>query len=126
LDEGIRGGFDLTPAELKAKAAERAIKRVKKKADQYYKQMEHKNEEYIADSTRRVQQSRANNPGRDAAHQMPRVEEALEAKTFRCERCNLSFGRRRDCRTMKRRLSTNARRRGQQPVQVWSLLSWVQ
>lgn len=96
LNEGIRGHFDLTAEQLEARAVEAEQKRLLIKAENatnhHYHQMATNYDEYITAANERVYKSRANNPGRDAAHQARRIEEALSESTFVCELCDLSFG----------------------------------
>ncbi|RMJ16929.1 hypothetical protein CDV36_003400 [Fusarium kuroshium] len=96
LKEKVVSEFNLTPEELEAHAAEREERRRELhrlgNSNWHYQQMMNNYDEYITNSSERVARSRANNPGRDAAHQARRIEEALRDKTYHCERCNISFG----------------------------------
>lgn len=95
LTETPRGSFDLTPEQLKAVAGDKEKKFRQLKAQNaqnyHYKQMATNYDKYIGDSSARVAKSRANNPGRDAAHQARRAADALATQRYHCDRCNLSF-----------------------------------
>ncbi|TVY44360.1 Carbamoyl-phosphate synthase arginine-specific large chain [Lachnellula subtilissima] len=96
LNEGIHGDFDLTAEQLESQAIEKEQKRLKMKADNatnyHFKQMEEDHDAYIGDSSARVAESRANNPGRDRIHQANRVETALKEKTYHCKACDITVG----------------------------------
>ena len=96
LNEGIHDDFDLTAEQLEAQAVDKEQKRRALKADNatnhHFKQMAENYDEYIGQSGERVARSRANNPGRDARHQVNRISKALDKKTFHCVLCNITFG----------------------------------
>ncbi|KAK4565418.1 carbamoyl-phosphate synthase (glutamine-hydrolyzing) cpa2 [Recurvomyces mirabilis] len=96
LTDGFQGDFDMTPEQLEAQAADAEEKRLALKAlnatNYHYKQMAENYDHYIGESIGHVQESRKNNPGRDAKYQARRVETALEENTYRYEPCDLSLG----------------------------------
>ncbi|KAJ4382713.1 carbamoyl-phosphate synthase (glutamine-hydrolyzing) cpa2 [Didymella sp. IMI 355093] len=101
LREGPLGDFDdnpqqLTEEELEVRAAEYkkrfAEMHNRNNSNWHFKKMATDYDAYIGAAGERVARSRANNPGRDAAHQERRAKEAIENKTFHCTRCNISFG----------------------------------
>lgn len=96
LNEGITANFDLSPEELEEHAVEREKKRIMLKAENatnhHYKQMAENYDEYMTNANERVYRSRANNPGRDAAHQARRIQENFDNETYKCEPCGSVHG----------------------------------
>lgn len=99
LNEGIRGEFEMSAEELEVVAKEKEKKQKELhnagNSNWHYKKMAEDYDNYIGESTKRVQKSRANNPGRDKQRSADRVAKVKAEQKYHYERCNLSFTRQR-------------------------------
>ncbi|KAJ3957084.1 Carbamoyl-phosphate synthase [Colletotrichum tropicale] len=87
---------DLTPEKMEEYALAHEEKRIKLKAmnnsSWHHKQMANNYAEYMTNANERVYKSRALHPDRDAARARKQRADAIAAKTYHCDVCDMSMG----------------------------------